>query len=342
MRRFPLLVFCICTAIPGFCQTDSLASLLKEGTELHDKGDYTGAIAKYDAILAVDGRYFNAYIEKTLSLYQGGRFQECVDLCRKVIKGFPGEAGLKNVYVSYGSALDGLVKPDEAIKTYKEGIRMFPGYYLLPFNKGMTEYSQKQMEDAVKDYEAAITINHGHASSHQYLGYAIYPKNKMAAAMALTCFLLVEPRGKRAEKNLPILLKLLGANVERKDEKTINITMAMPKDDLKKQEDDFHLTEMMMSFSTAAAMGKESKDTTAVDRLRRAMEILAIAKADKKGFFSNTYVDLLAGLEKADLLETAAHIAYLSAGDATNQQWLGDHAEKVQEFYRYMDDWIKR
>ena len=340
MRKLLLSALTVCFVLHGYGQTDSLAVILKEGTELHDKGDYSGAIAKYDAIIAANGRYFQAYYEKTFSLYQAGRFQECVDLSRQVLKDFSDEEGLKRIYDTYGSALDGLKDQDGAIRIYSEGIKKFPNYYLLPFNRGMTEFSRKQYDEAVKDYERAITLNRGHASSHQYLAYVIYPKNKMAAAMALTCFLLIEPKGKRAEKNLPILMKVLGANVEKKDDKTINITMMMPKEKSKKEEDDFRNTEMLMSLTTAAAMGKEAKDTAAVDRLKGAMGILALANADKKGFFSNTYVSLLSGLEKAGLLETASHIAYMSAGDADNQRWLEENAEKVKDFSRYIDEWI--
>ena len=348
MRILLLTTIAFCSVFSGRCQTDSLAALLQEGTELHDKGDYTGAIAKYDVILAANSHYFAAYIEKSLSLYQAGRFQECVDLSRKAMKDFPNEAGLKNIYVTYGSAMDGLGKPDEAIKIYKEGMRKFPNYYLLPFNKGTTEYAQKEYENAVKDFEMAIGINRGHASSHQYLAYAIYPKNRMAAAMALTCFLFIEPRGQRAGKNLPILLKVLGANVEKKDDKTINITLPSSALGKEKGEDDFRTTEMMMSFTTALGMGEKGKDsavikdTTAAGLLNSKLEVLAIASPEKKGFFTNTYVNLLSGLKDAGLLETAAHVIYASAADAANQQWLEDHAEKVQDFTKWMNDWIKR
>jgi len=348
MRKLILLIVCYCFAVSGRCQADSLAELLHAGVELHDKGDYTGAIAKYDAILAVNPRYFQAYVEKTLTLYTSGHYQECADICRKVMKEYPGEEGLKNLYVNYGSSLDGLGKPGDAIKVYKEGFKKFPTYYLLPFNKGMTEYSQKQMEDAVKDYELALGINPGHASSHQYLAYAIYSKNRMAAAMALACFLMIEPKGQRAEKNLPILVKVLGANVEKKDDKTINIMMPSSALGKEKGEDDFRVTEMTMMFATAAAMtlgDKDTalrnliKDTTVAGQIKYKLTVLSEASPEKKGFFTNTYVNLLAGLEKAGLLETAAHIIYMSAKDDANQRWLEDHPEQVKDFSKYMEDW---
>lgn len=351
MQKLMLLTICFCIALSGRCQTDALAEQLNAGVELHDKGDYAGALAKYDAILAIDAHYFRAYVEKSLTLYQSGHYQESVDLCRKALKEFPGEAGLANIYVNYGSSLDGLGKPSDAIKVYKEGFKKFPDYYLLPFNKGMTEYTQKEYEDAVKDFETALGINPGHASSHQYLAYAIYPKNRMAAAMALAGFLLIEPKGKRAEKNLPILLQVLGANVEKKDDKTINISMPSSALGKEKGEDDFRTTEMTMMFTTALGMsksGKDSavmkllKDTSAAGLLKDKLTILSLATPEKKGFFTKTYVELLAGLEKAGLLETAAHIMYLSAKDDANQHWLEDHPDSLKDFSKYMDDWTHK
>jgi Tfp pilus assembly protein PilF len=338
MRTLLLTMLVLSLAARCHGQVDALGEQLQEGIQLHDRGDYTGAIAKYDAIIAANSRYFAAYAEKALSLYQAARYQECVDVCKQALKDFPGDPRNDNLYVSYGSALDGLGKPEEAIKVYKEGIKKFPNYYLLPFNKGMTEYEHKQNEEAIKDYESAIGINHLHASSHQFLAYAIYPTNKMASAMALTTFLLIEPMGERAEKNLKILLQILGANVKKTDDK--NITISIPSSSLdtkSKNPDDFGTTELMMSMTTAAGFSEKNKDSTVVGALRSKLSVLGLATPNKKGFFTNTYVVLLSDLDKAGMLETAAHLIYESAKDQDNQQWLQDNREKVEA----LNAWLK-
>lgn len=342
MRKLVLSMLVIGHVLYGYGQTDSLAAMLKEGVRLNDQGDYTGAIARYDAILAVNDRYFGAYVEKSTSFCAAGRYQECAELSRKLIKEFPEEADLKHVYVSYGTAMDGLGKPDEAIKIYKEGMRKFPNFYLLPFNKGTTEVMHQQNENAVKDFEASITFNRGHASSHLYMAYAVYPTNKMAAAMSLCGFLFLEPKGKRAEKHLPMLLGILGANVQKKDDKTINISLSPSVVGKEKGEDDFRNMELMMRLATAAGMTEKAKDTTAVGQLKSKLEILAEANPEKKGFFSLTYVVLFIGLRDAGLLETAAHVLYQSANDASNQQWLEDHPGKVKDFFQYISAWTKQ
>lgn len=327
----------------GRAQSDSLSNLLQEGIKLHDAGDYMGAIAKYDAIIAAHPDYFNAWYEKSFSLYLAGMYEPCMNLCRQILKNFPDNEGNSRVYDTYGSAADGFGQSSEAIKIYKEGIRKFPNFYLLRFNKGTTEYNQKDYEEATKDFETAIRLNKAHASSHQYLAYTVYQKNKMASAMALATFLLFEPSGKRAEKNLRLLIQVLGGNVEKKDDKTINITMSAADLETKGHgEDDFRPIEVMLSLTAAVNMGDKAKDSTAAGKLNSMLEILATANPSKKGFFYETYVTLLAGLQKAGLLEAAAHVMYLSASEDGNQRWLKEHMDQVNQLSAYMNDWAKK
>jgi hypothetical protein len=190
---------------------------------------------------------------------------------------------------------------DDALSIYSEGMRRYPDFYLLPFNKGVTEYRLQKYDDAVLDLERSVTLNPTHASSHQFLAYSIYAKNKIAAAMALSTFLVLEPSGPRAEKNLKILLGILKANVEKKDEKNITINISPEAVNGKERgEDDFRQVEMMISFSTAADLGKDS--LSAMKKLE-----------DKLGYFA-----------------IAAHLIYYSANDGDNRQWLDANKDKVQ------------
>ena len=311
-----------------FAQTPSLDDLLQQGLALHDKGDYAGAIQKYDEILSRDPGFYLVYPEKSFSLFMAGKYDECIDLCKQTLKKFPDSAENQNIYVHYGSALDGLGKADEALHIYSEGMKRFPDFYLLPFNRGVTEYRLKKYDDAVLDFERSVTLKPSHASSHQFLAYAIYPRNKVAAAMALSTFLVLEPSGKRAENNLKILQGILGANVQKKDEKNITISLSAEDVDTKeKGPDDFRQIELMMSLSAAADLAKDSLN--AMQKLENKLEFFALAAPKKKGFFSNYYVTYLSGLKNNQFLETAAYVLYYSADDSADRQWLDANKEKV-------------
>jgi tetratricopeptide (TPR) repeat protein len=337
MRYLLLLLLSFSLAITCPAQQDSLATLLQEGMRLHDQGDYDGAIAKYDRIIATNSQYYLAYAEKSFSLFASGKYQDCADLCRKVLKEYSGNEKNGNIYVNYGSATDALGKPEEALKIYKEGIRKFPGYHLLYFNRGITEYIGKDYDDAVKDMEESLRLSPGHASSHQYLAYSIYPKNKIAAEMALVGFLLLEPTGQRAEKNLKLLLQILGANVQQKNDS--NITISVNADMLntkEKGEDDFHQTELMLSLTSAMDHSEVSKILTPAQLMEKKLEIFAEIKVGKKGFFSNFYVALFSDLKAANLLETASHVLYSSDKTGSDLGWLKDHQDRESEYEKWM------
>ena len=91
--------------------------------------------------------------------------EESIKCCEKAIETHPEEEGLKMVYVTYGNALDGLNKTDRSIEVYDEGLKQFPDFYLLHFNKGITLWSVKKYNDALLCFQMS-KLNPKHASSH--------------------------------------------------------------------------------------------------------------------------------------------------------------------------------
>jgi tetratricopeptide (TPR) repeat protein len=337
MRLFILFLITVSSSLPLFAQQGVSQLLLDSGIVLHDKQDYEGAIKIYDQIISTDKDFYGAYYEKSFSLVSMGKYQDCIDLCKQILKKFKNEDGNKNVYVNYGTALDALKQPGDAIKIYKEGAKKFPDFYLLPFNKGITEYLTKESDAATEDLEKSVGLNPMHASSHQFLGYCVYGKNKIAAIMSLSTFLLLETEGERTTKNLTILLKLLGANVEQKDNKTINISLSP--DALKEGgEDNFHLTEMTLSLRAGLDFDEKFKDLSPEQKLMNKLSLLAIISS-KKGFFSTFYVPFFAEMKEKNYLETASYIIYASNGEAGNKKWLEGNMGKVKEFYQWLNDY---
>jgi len=336
MKKIPLPIIFLILSLTVYSQDPAPEDLLKEGIALHDKGDYAGAIKKYDEILSHNDGFYMAYNEKSFSLYMAGKYDECVELSKKTLKKFPDSAKNRNIYVNYGSALDALGRSDDAIHIYKEGMRKYPDFYLLPFNKGVTEYRLKKYDDAIEDFQRSATLNPSHASSHQFLAYAIYPTNRIAAAMALSAFLVLEPSGQRAEKNLKILLSILKGNAEKKDEKNISVSLSMA--DLNTNEktpDNFSTIQMMITLSGATDLTKDS--VSEMKKLEDKLEMLAMAAPAKKGFFSNYYVTWLAGLKENHFLETAAYLISAAAGDADDQKWLTANKDKVEALTQWTE-----
>lgn len=348
-----ICIFLLLITIPfftAFGQGDgSVSDLLKQGVTLHDQKDYAGAIKLYDEVIQKDPTNFQAHYEKSFSLYASGKYQECIDLCKMMVKHFSKEDDARKIYVNYGSSLDALGKPDEAIKIYSDGIKKFPTSYLLFFNRGITEYLQKNTDRAAEDFQKSVSLNPVHASSHQYLAYCMYDKNKIASAMALSAFLVIEPKGQRAEKNLKLLLQLLGSNVEKKDDKNITITLSADVLDKKKnKEDDFHMTELMLSMSSALDLGTEKKDVGPAQKLKDKFGMIATisveGKRSKQGFFTKFYVPFFKQMKADSLLETASYIVYSSSTQEEIKNWVQENKTKVDAYYTWLDSyvWVKK
>src|SRR5438876_10072055 len=85
LAMFISLSFCFASAQ----NNDTVKTLVSEGIQLHDKGDYEGAIKKYDEALAIDKTDYNANYEKSFSCYMAKRYDECITVCKFIIEQLP-------------------------------------------------------------------------------------------------------------------------------------------------------------------------------------------------------------------------------------------------------------
>lgn len=340
--RIITTLFLIGISLGTYAQDSSPKALVDSGVVLHDQQDYSGAIKLYDQAIEKEPTFHLAYLEKSLSLFAGQQYQECADLCKYILKKFPGEDN-ENVYVNYGSSLDVLGKAEEALDVYDKGLKKYPESQLLYFNKGVTCYTSKKYEDAVELMKKSVSLKPTHASSHQFLAYSI-SNNKLAAVMSLATFLIIEPEGRRAEKNLKIMLNLLGSNVEKKDDK--NITISLDPGNLNvKGPDNFRSTELLLSFSAALDYSTDSLKLKwdVAQKLKKKIELLEIAgesnKPDKRAFFTNFYVPFFKALKAADHMEAACYIMYASGKDEEVNTWLKNNTEKTKALYEWLREY---
>lgn len=344
MRTIILSLIAIFSAQLTFAQQESIEALMGQGISLHDKGDYSGAIAVYDKVIEQDKKNYTAYEEKSLSLQAAGKYEECVDWSKLTLKRFKKSEVKAGLYINYGTALDMLKKSAEAIKVYQMGIDDYPDIYLLHFNKGVTEYGDKNYENATVDFKHSLDIKPAHPGSNIYLGYSIYTDNKIAAIMAFATGLIVEPQGDRAVRTLKSLNTLLTSNIKKEDSMNITVNVAASSLTETGGEDDFHLAELTLSLTAAMDYSDEHKDLTAAEKLMKKLEVLPSGTDKKaKGFFTRHYVPFFTAMQEEKLLETACHIMLASSDDPTNDSWLKNNKAAIEKFYAWFDkyDWKK-
>lgn len=348
-RTILLLIFPLLTSIAFGQNKEDAEKLVEEGIAYHDKGDYDGAIDKYDKALVLDKDNLLALTEKSISLLSQQKYDEAITICKKAIEKHPGEKGLGTTYVIYGNALDGLNKTDQSIEIYEEGIKLFPNYYLLYFNKGITLSSVKKYDEAILCFQESVAINPNHAGSHNGIGRLLDANNNRIPVLLAYCrFLVLEPQSERAKENLESVQKLMKANVEVTGKKsvTINVSPEMLGDTTKgakPTENSFTSTDLLLSLATAMDYDKKNRKKTEVEQFIRKFETVCASlnetHKDNFGFYWDYYVPYFTEMNDKNFIETFAYIAFASSDDPEVAKWLKENSSAIDKFYDWSENY---
>jgi Tfp pilus assembly protein PilF len=352
MKRKILFLVFVLAGIPFIFgqQKEAAEKLVGEGVAYHDKGDFTGAIARYDKALQLDKDNLMALAEKALTLVSMHKCEEAISLCKTAIEKHPGESELKLVYVTYGNALDELKKTDEAIEIYDEGIQFFPDFYQLHFNKGITLSSVKKYNEALLCFHKSAVLNPEHASSQNAIGRILQTQGKkIPALLAYSRFLVIEPQGARAEENLELLQKILKGNAKKTGAKsiTINVDGAMLGDttaDGKPNENSFTTIDLLLSMDAALDFDKKmhKKKKSEVEVLIRKYKMICSTLQETKdlnhGFYWDYYAPYFIEMKEQDMITTFAYILLASSDNKEVSKWLKSHKSEIKKFYAWSED----
>ena len=328
-----------------FAQTGNAKALVDEGVALHDKGDYENALKKYDAAIAEDATYIKGHYEKSYTLYALKKYEECITISKQIIKQFNDDIILKAVYVQCGSALDDWGKQEEAIKMYSQGLKKYPDYYLLHFNKGITHLVMKDGEKAYDAFKDGLKANPLHASGYYRVAALLKSTNHIPAMMAGIMHLIIEPDSKRAVETFNDLKTLLYANVKKTGEKSVTITMDVSMFDTKKtkkEPDNFRMQEML--FTMSSALDKDSVmntiTKTEIEKFDLKLQLLINSlNNNEKGFFSERYVPFFKKIKENNFTMIVSRLVFSNTGDERNDAWLKTNTDKVDEFYNWLKEY---
>lgn len=323
--------------------------LVDEGVIYHDKGDYNNAITNYNKALELDKDNLYALVEKALTLNTLKSYDECIEVCKLAIKKHPKNATLKNIYVSYGNALDELKKKDAAFDIYDDGLKLFPDYYQLHFNKGITYGSIEKFDKALLCFQKAILSNPNHASSANAIArIEKINGNKIPSILSFCRFLVLEPQSKRAKENLISLYEIMNANVEKTGEKSISINID-PKiltEKTKKgkpKENDFSSTELISTMDVALDYDEKNVNKTEVQNFIRKFETICSSlnemKKNNHGFYWEVFAPYFIEMKEKNFLETFGYIVYASSKTTDVNEWLDKSQKEIDAFYQWNKDY---
>lgn len=324
-------------------QLSDVKKLLNEGIILHDKGDFSGAITKFEKALDIDPDNVLAWYEMGLS-YEGlGNYSKAIEICKSTISKHKKSDKLEGLYTLQGNCFDKEGKTKEALKVYKAGMKKLPASYLLPFNMGVTLLRAKDYEGAQESFEKALNNKQNHASSHYYLAIVSdQAGNKIPTILAITHFLILKPSGERAEKFLPVLYQRTSSNVSKSSDNQITINLDAGAMEDKGKENNFSSVELIMSLTAATLLTDDGEKLTQLQKLQKQFDLLissmeSVDEKSRKGFFWEEYAAFFIQLKKDGHLEAMVHV--INSGDpkeAAAKLWVENNKEKVKAFYIWM------
>lgn len=344
-RIFLLFLIPLFTTLVYGQQKAQADHLVLEGISLQDAGQADSAMAKYDQALKLDKDNLPALAEMAYSFLSLEKYTESIGFSKRALKTHARDPVLKSVYVSYGNALDGLGKAAKSIDIYNEGIRLFPEYAQLYFNRGISQHELNKTEEALLSFQKSATLNPDHAGSHNALGHLLINMNHIPALLAFCRFLVLESLTTRAVQNLENVQQIMNAHVtQKKDEGrvSVNISRDMINPKKENQQNNFASAELMLALSAALDNDSSYKQKTGVEKFIKKFSLLCgylkETEKDNYGFYWDYYVPYFTEMNDKGFVTPFAYIAFSSTQTADMKDWLDAHKTEISEFSQWSAD----
>ena len=329
-RIIPLVVAFTFIFFIACAQNNTATGFVIEGIKLHDKGDYSGAIALYKKALGIDNKLSQANYELASSYFAIKEYNKVVAYCNKVIAARSNY--IDQAYILKGSAQDLLGNPKIAVTTYKEAIKKYPANSLLYYNLALTAFNLKNYKETDDALENSLKLNPAHASSHLLLGHSMGKQgNGVKSILALSNFLLIEPTGTRAETALQFLESELKTGTSNGNENETAITVPQ-----QKKSDGFSTAGIILSLFESSRTNEANKNKTSYQFFTEQMKSLFITlgelKKDNTSFWWTYYVDFFYALTHKGYVEAFSYYITQSKKDKNIDNWLQSNKEVYDAF----------
>jgi tetratricopeptide (TPR) repeat protein len=322
---------------------DKAKNLVSEGVVLEDNGKSEEALTKYQQALDADKDNATALAEMALSLLSLHRYEDAIKYCKTAIKTHPGNKALESVYVTYGTAYDDLRKSGKAIDIYNEGIKAFPDYYSLYYNKGITLTMMSKMEESLVCFEKSVTLKPDHPGSHFAIGTVCSTLHQtIPAIMGYFRLISIEPQTNRAKQALTNIQYLLSKNVEKKGDNNVTIMVNPDLLDVankKKVSNNFSATELNVTMAAGLDYDSASKNLSPAQNFKRKLDILceSLKETSKynSGFFWTYYAPYFIEMKDKDMTTVFSYLALTTSGNADVTDWLAQHKTETDAFTKW-------
>lgn len=330
----------------GFSQNKTAAEAkVNEGITLHDEGKFSEALQKYNEALALDKDNLLALTEKSMTLEASKNYDEAIKICQFIITNFKND-DIRTVYLNYGNSLDHSKKAHDAIKIYDEGLKKYPTYYQLYFNKGITLVNINQMEKSLEAFQKSIQLNPNHPGTLNALAVLNQDKRAISILCSLR-YLAVDNESKRSEGQLELLKSQMYKGVSKVDDKNITLTVDSKTleqaEKNKKSADDFSVIELILPMAAALDFDDKNKDKTECQKFKDKIDTIASALKEsqkgKKGFYREFFAPYFIEMKEKNLTEPFAYIAFLPKQTDDVIKYYKENSAEIERFYQWSENY---
>ncbi|TAG02700.1 MAG: tetratricopeptide repeat protein [Cytophagia bacterium] len=331
-----------------FSQTneEKIQTLIKEGIKMHDAQNYNDALAKYNEVLKIDKNNSQALYEIATTYLVTKKYDECIKYADKVIKNKPNFA--YQAFDLKGSALDYQGKSEKAIKNYQMGIKLYPNYFMLHFNLGITYLRQNKVKEGENSLRQAITLYSSYPSAHYYLGWIANKRgDKIQTILAMSHYILLENQSERSLDAYKILKMNLNNLINKKSDKDNNITISISAESMKNEEsmaayELFFIPSLEKDKKNTILEVTKTDEMTDFDvQFAQFCNFLDVIKNEKKNIWIDIYVKLFTHIKKAGHLLVASKIIAYPTIDSDSKVWITGNIEKVKTFAEWYQSFKK-
>lgn len=326
--------------------TPEQETLLREGIDLHDKGQFDQAIAKYQEVLAKSPANVVAMFELAYSYLEKRDFEQSFAIASR---GAAYKSDLLPMFYDLmASSLDSRGRPEQAVEMYQKGIALSPAASQLYFNMAVTyRESLNRPDDARRALEKAAGIEPMHAGTHILLGQVLQSSGYAAPAfLALSTFLVLDPGGSQALPGYGLWRAVLKGGVDPiPDGSTDSAMRAAPRRPARTDEGDFSAFDARLAPSHAAFMQKLDAGTPEVQALiAQVDQLLATLPANPAGpaagsFVNRHYVPFFVALKEQGFVEPFVYWASQRAPVPGVVDWLKANEPRVRAFLEWASNY---
>jgi len=310
-------------------------SAVREGVALHDRGDFDGAIRKYEAVLAENPSNVLALYEMSYAYTEKKDYKKAVEIALRGAQYKSDQLG--GFYLLVGNNLDLLGETSKAIEVYKKGLKLFPGEGALHFNLAVAYKNAGKLDDAKKSLKASTVANPNHTSSHLLLAVIFFNTGyRTPALLAALRFLTLEPASQRSPTALRIVREVLGGGATPgSNPNEINLSLDL---NPKKDEGDFGSMDMILGLSGALALTEKEKGKTETQRIAGQLESVLAVLAEQVGkkkqstYVYQYYVPYFIELKQKGHVEAFVHHALQASGLPGTREWVEANGGRILQF----------